>query len=330
MIPFGAAIFGCEGLEITASERDFYRDYNPFGFILFARNVGDAAQLTKLCADLREAVGRDAPILVDQEGGRVQRLRPPLARDFLPPLDHAAALGENAERGFYLRHRIIAHELRTYGLDTSCAPMLDVAREETHPFLRNRCYSDDSETVAQLGRAAVNGLLDGGVLPVVKHIPGHGRAAIDSHFELPRTDASKEALEQDFKPFRALNDLPMAMTAHVVYAAYDDRSSTTSRVMTDVIRNDIGFVGLLMCDDLSMEALSGTVGERAEASLTAGCDVILHCNGKLSEMQQVAAQAGNMTDQAQQRAERVLAARRAPAEVDIAALSAELEALSSG
>jgi beta-N-acetylhexosaminidase len=250
-----------------------------------------------------------------------------MARDWPAPLDHAASLGENAERGFYLRHRIIAQELLSYGIDTSCAPMLDVAQTDTHEFLRNRCYGTSSEIVSELGLAAAKGLLDAGVLPIAKHIPGHGRAVLDSHLELPKTDASKEALNTDFAPFEALKDVPMAMTAHVVYEAYDDHPATTSEVMINVIREQIGFDGLLMCDDLSMQALSGSIRQRAADSLAAGCDVILHCNGDLAEMQSVAEEAGAMNDRATQRAMRALAARRPRAKVDIDALTAELDAL---
>ena len=327
MSPFGVAIFGCSGLSLTSDELDFFKEYNPFGFILFARNIDSGDQLRALCAELRETVGHNAPILIDQEGGRVQRLCPPLARDWLPPLDHAAALGDHAERGFYLRHRIIAQELLFYGIDTSCAPMLDVAQPDTHEFLRNRCYGTSPEVVSELGLAAARGSLDAGVLPIAKHIPGHGRAVLDSHFELPRTGADRDDLKMDFAPFKALNSVPMAMTAHVVYEAFDDAPATTSKPMIDLIRNDIGFDGLLMCDDLSMQALSGTMQDRTRASLDAGCDVILHCNGDLAEMQMVANEAGNMSDLATQRANRALAARRPRAKVDMAALTAELDGL---
>lgn len=327
---FGAAIFGCSGTELTASERSFFAEYQPFGFILFARNIESAAQLRKLCSDLRSTVTHDPPILIDQEGGRVQRLREPLAREWLPPLDHVALLGQHAERGMYLRNRIIAAELMSYGIDCNCAPMLDVAIEKTHPFLMNRCYGTDPKRVSLIGRAVADGLMDGGVLPIVKHIPGHGRATIDSHFDLPRTDANREVLENDFAPFTALNDISIGMTAHIVFEQIDEEPATTSKTMITLIREHIGFNGLLMCDDLSMEALSGTISERAQASLEAGCDVILHCNGHLEEMQSVGRQAGQMHDLAQSRAEAVLNSRRTPTEVDIDALSAELESLATG
>lgn len=324
---FGAAVFGCSGPQLTTQERAFFRDFNPFGFILFARNVFDKDQLTDLCASLREAVGRDAPILIDQEGGRVQRLRFPLASDWLPPLDHADALGDSAERGFFLRYRIIADELSAIGIDANCAPNLDVAQSDTHEFLMNRCYGFDPARVSRLGRAAAKGLLAGGVLPVVKHIPGHGRATLDSHHALPMTGASASELETDFAPFRALSDMPLAMTAHVVFSQLDANPATTSKPIIDMIRNDIGFSGLLMGDDVSMQALSGSIDDRAAASLEAGCDVVLHCNGDIGEMRSVAEVAGEMGIQAQTRAERALERRRPPQQVDIAALKAELEAL---
>ena len=324
---FGAAIFGCSGLKLTPDERDFFRDYNPFGFILFARNIADADQLPALVNDLRSCVSHHAPVLIDQEGGRVQRLRPPMATDWLPPLDHIAKTGDLAERAMYLRARITAHELTAYGIDSNCAPLVDVAVAETHPFLKNRCYGDDPFAVSQLGRAVAQGHLDGGVLPVLKHIPGHGRAVMDSHLELPRVSASAQELQRDFRPFHALNDLSMAMTAHIVYEAYDDQPATTSIRMIDIIRGDIGFGGLLMTDDISMQALSGSVAQRSRASIQAGCDVILHCNGTWSEMQEVARAAGQTSLAAQARAEAVLNSRPTADNVDIDALRAELEDL---
>ena len=192
---FGATILDAEGLRLSADERALFREVDPFGFILFARNIDTADQVRALCGDFREAVGRDCPIFIDQEGGRVQRLRPPLARDWLPPLDFVRAAGAGAERAMYLRYRLIAEELRALGIDANCAPQVDVARPETHSFLKNRCYGFDPETVARLGRAVARGLLDGGVLPVLKHIPGHGRARQDSHLDLPHVDAPRADLE---------------------------------------------------------------------------------------------------------------------------------------
>ena len=226
---FGATILDAEGLRLTAEEKRFFAQANPFGFILFARNIDTPDQVRALCAEMRDAVGRNAPITIDQEGGRVQRLRSPTWREWLPALDHVTAAGEAAVEAMYLRNRIIAHELHALGIDSNCAPLVDVAAPATHDFLKNRCYGFDPDSVAQIGRAVADGLLDGGVLPVVKHIPGHGRAVVDSHLDLPVVSAGLDELDRvDFAPFRALNDLPMGMTAHLVYEAVDDRPATTS------------------------------------------------------------------------------------------------------
>ena len=331
MSRFGATILDGDGLRLTEDEKAFFRDVNPFGFILFARNIDTPDQVRALCNDYREAVGRECPITIDQEGGRVQRLRSPTWREWLAPLDFVKVAGENAERAMYLRHRVIAHELRDIGVDSNCAPMVDVADSQTHDFLRNRCYGTDPTVVATLGRAAADGLLDGGVLPIVKHMPGHGRATADSHFDLPSVDAPRSGLDiQDFVPFKALNDLPMGMTAHLVYDAIDDAPATLSKPVMDVIRKDIGFDGLIMTDDISMKALSGDLSTLSRTSLAAGCDVILHCNGTLSERREVAQAAGEMTDIAQKRAERALQMRKTPDKIDISAYDAELKALLGG
>ena len=331
MSRFGATILGTDGLRLGTEERAFFKDVNPFGFILFARNIESADQVRALCSDLREAVGHDCPITIDQEGGRVQRLRSPTWREWLPPLDFVKAAGDNAERAMYLRHRIIADELRAIGVDSNCAPMVDVADDQTHEFLRNRCYGTDAATVTTLGRAAADGLLDGGVLPVVKHIPGHGRATADSHFDLPKVDAPRSSLDaHDFAPFKALNDLPLGMTAHLVYNAIDETPATLSTPVMDVIRNDIGFDGLIMTDDISMKALSGDLDTLSRAALKAGCDVILHCNGTLAERRQVAEASGEMTDIAQSRALRAIEMRKTPDLIDISAYDAELKALLAG
>lgn len=327
----GAYILGPSGPALTDDEAAFFRAADPWGFILFSRNVGSADEIRTLTAALRDAVGRNAPILIDQEGGRVQRLRPPLARDWAPPLDFARAAGAMAARAMYLRYRIIADELTGYGIDVNCAPQADIARPETHPFLRNRCYGTDAATVAELSRAVATGLLAGGVLPVMKHIPGHGLGQADSHLELPVVDASPSRLQaEDFAAFRDLADLPMAMTAHLVYSALDTRAATVSPRMIRLIREEIGFGGLLMTDDLSMQALGGSVAERTRASLAAGCDLVLHCNGKMAEMEEVAATAGRLSPEAAARAEAALRLRRAPEPIDISALDAELEALLTG
>ncbi len=325
-----ATVLGCAGPSLSADEAAFFRDADPWGFILFARNVENPGQLCRLTSDLRDSVGRDAPILVDQEGGRVQRLRAPHWRDYLPPLDQVAATRGNAmERGIFLRYQLIAEELRAVGIDTDCAPSADLATPQTHAFLRNRCFSEDAETVIRAARAAADGLMAGGVLPVVKHMPGHGRATMDSHLELPRVTAPLEELEaNDFRCFRALSDLPMAMTAHIVFDALDaDRPATASSQVIGYIRDKIGFGGLLLSDDLSMQALSGTLGERAARAVVAGCDIALHCNGKREEMDLVVAAAGRLTGEAARRAEAALACRPAATAIDTMAVAAELEAL---
>lgn len=331
MSHYGACILDATGHRLTAEEKALFRTADPFGFILFTRNIDTPDQVRALCADMREAVGREAPITIDQEGGRVQRLRAPLWREWLPPLEQVEGAGDAAAEVMYLRYRLIAAELRDIGIDSNCAPLVDVAGPDTHPFLRNRCYGCDANTVAQMGRAVANGLLKGGVLPVVKHIPGHGRAVVDSHMDLPVVDADVETLvASDFAPFKALNDLPLGMTAHLVYAAVDDRPATTSAKMMQMIRDEIGFDGLIMTDDISMKALNGSLAEISHASLDAGCDVVLLCNASLDVRRAVAEAAGQMTDAAQIRAERALEARKTPDEVDISALEAKLSALTQG
>ena len=328
---FGAVISDAEGLRLTPEEKALFKEMNPFGFILFARNIESSDQVRALCGDFRDAVGRNCPITIDQEGGRVQRLRAPLAREWRPPLDHAQQAGEHAERAMYLRYRLIAHELYTLGIDSNCAPMVDVARNATHPFLKNRCYGSDIDVVSRIGRAVSQGQLDGGVLPVLKHMPGHGRATVDSHYDLPHVDVPLAELEQsDFTPFRALNDLPMGMTAHLVYDQIDPQPATISAMMIELIRGTIGFEGLIMTDDISMKALSGSLSALSRQSLQAGCDIILHCNGTFAERAEVMEAAGEMTEAAQTRADRALALRDAPQELDISAAEAELSRLISG
>ncbi|WP_135505665.1 glycoside hydrolase family 3 N-terminal domain-containing protein [Roseovarius aestuariivivens] len=327
----GACILGVEGLHLTKREQRLYARVAPFGFILFGRNIDTAAQVRSLCAELRDAAGHDAPILIDQEGGRVQRLRPPLGREWLPPLEEVERAGARAEDAMYTRYRLIAHELLDLGIDANCAPLVDVAESHTHPFLLNRCYGRDAHTVAQLGRAVANGLLDGGVLPVVKHMPGHGRAVVDSHFDLPTVEADPEDLRKiDFAPFKALNDLPLGMTGHLVFSAFDHRPSTISSKVMGLIRNEIGFDGLIMTDDISMKALQGDLGELSAASRSAGCDVVLHCNGQFEEMVVVADASGTLSGRPLDRAHRALATRRSPVEVDISELEAKLAELSHG
>ncbi|MGJ8587900.1 MAG: beta-N-acetylhexosaminidase [Yoonia sp.] len=320
-----ATIFGPQGLEITEWERGFFREVQPLGFILFARNIDTPDQLRRLTHALREAVQRDAMILIDQEGGRVQRMRSPHWREYLPALDQMAQAADPL-RAHWVRNRLIAAELHDVGIDVNCAPLADIAEDATHPVLKNRLYGYDVQTVVEACRVCADAHLAGGVLPVLKHIPGYGRASVDSHKDLPRVDAPHAELEAwDFAPFSALTDIPMGMTAHIVFSDIDPANpATTSARMMEVIRKDIGFDGLLMTDDLSMEALSGTIAQRAAASIAAGCDIILHCNGNAAEMQAVAQASGTMTDAAITRANRALALRKTPANIDIAALEAEL------
>ncbi|WP_298835539.1 beta-N-acetylhexosaminidase [uncultured Roseobacter sp.] len=328
MSGFGATILDADGLRLSPEEKTFFRDADPFGFILFARNIDNPDQVRALCAEMRDCVGRNAPITIDQEGGRVQRLRSPVWTEWMPPLDFVAAAGPDAGEAMYLRYRLIAAELYALGIDSNCAPMVDVAGPQTHPFLYNRCYGTDPETVAGLGRAAADGLLAGGVLPVLKHIPGHGRSTMDSHFDLPHVPASPQDLSAvDFAPFHALNDLPMGMTAHLVYSEIDDRPATLSPVVMKLIREEIGFDNLIMTDDLGMKALRGQLSDLARRALDAGCDVILHCNAPLEARREVADASGRMTPAAQARAERALAARRTPDDIDIPALHAQLGTL---
>jgi len=327
LMTVGAAIFGCAGPALLPEERRFFSAVNPLGFILFARNLQTPEQIVALTRDLRAAVGRDAMILIDQEGGRVARLRPPRWLGWMPALEQMAATrpGQGA-RAMWIRYRLIADELRALGIDTNCAPIADVPAPDVHAIIRNRCYGGDPVTVARAARAVADGLLAGGVLPVVKHIPGHGRPVADSHQELPRTKAPAADLRAvDFAPFKALSDLPIGMTAHVVYDAFDpERCASLSPVVIGLIRDEIGFGGLLLSDDISMSALSGPHDTRARAVRAAGCDVVLHCNGAMAEMVPVAAAAGHLDRTGAKRVAQALALRAAAPEIDRDALLAEL------
>ncbi|MGP9822184.1 beta-N-acetylhexosaminidase [Salinarimonas sp. NSM] len=308
-------ILGLAGTALAPEEAAFFREADPWGFILFKRNVESPGQVRALCAALREAVGRDAPILVDQEGGRVQRLGPPHW-----PAHPPAAVYHRLDRPLEekldlcrLGARLIAAELAAVGIDVDCVPCLDVPVPGAHGIIGDRAYADTPALVARYGRAAAEGLLDEGVLPVIKHIPGHGRAGVDSHLALPLVEATQEELEaSDLAPFVALADMPLGMTAHVVYAAFDAHApaTTSQRVIAEVIRRDIGFDGLLMTDDLGMKALAGGFDARARAALAAGCDVILHCSGAMDEMRAVAAVAPALAGDAARRADAALAMRR--------------------
>jgi beta-N-acetylhexosaminidase len=326
-----AVIFGCDGPRLTPDEAAFFRAADPWGFILFARNIETPEQVRRLTAELRAAVGWEAPVLIDQEGGRVQRLRAPHWREWLPPLEQCERAGRHAARSMYLRYRIMAEELRDIGIDVNCAPCGDLAGAATHPFLKNRCYGSEPGRVAGIARAVATGLMAGGVLPVMKHMPGHGRATVDSHEDLPRTPASPDDLGgTDFAVFRKLADLPLGMTAHVVFEAYDDRAATVSPRLIRLIREEIGFDGLLMTDDIGMGALGGTAAARGAAAIAAGCDVVLHCNASLPEREAMAEAVGTMSEPARLRGDRALRARRNPQPIDIPAAEAELAALLDG
>ena len=307
-----AFICGVSGLTLTDEERVFLRLHQPWGLILFKRNVQSQAQIAALTQDFRDIVGRaDAPVLIDQEGGRVQRMGPPVWPKY-PPAARFNALSVSSERKadlVRLSARLIGQDLRSCGINVDCLPVLDVPAHDGHNVIGDRAYAEDPERVALLGGAAAEGLMQAGVLPVMKHVPGHGRAAADSHLELPRVDASLQDLDAcDFVPFRKLAHLPMAMTAHVVYSAIDPKApATTSRkVIQEVIRQAIGFDGLLMSDDLSMKALSGSFTEKTQALFAAGVDVALHCNGQLDEAALVAKASPQLAGKALERAAKAL------------------------
>lgn len=329
-----AAILGCAGLSLTDEEKRFFEATNPYGFILFARNVDTPQQVRALVSALRASVGRpDAPVLIDQEGGRVQRLRPPHWRK-APPGEPFARLAETnpaaAREALRLNFRLIGRELADLGIDVDCAPVLDVPVPGAHDVIGDRAYGHSPRQVADLGRAVMDGLLDEGVLPVIKHIPGHGRSMVDSHLHLPVVEASLAELEaQDFPPFRALADAPWAMTAHVVYKALDPHApaTTSAKVVSEIIRGAIGFTGVLISDDLSMKALGGRFEDRATGSLDAGCDLVLHCNGEMAEMEAVARALRPVSDASLERLGKASRQKRIGAPLDVAQSLARLETL---
>ena len=310
-----ALILGCAGTMLTDEERAFFKEVQPWGLILFKRNIADHAQVKGLVEDFRERVGRDdAPVLIDQEGGRVQRLGPPVWPAY-PSASSFARIGDPLLRRSAIRlgARLIAHDLRALGITVNCLPVLDVPVAGADAVISDRAYGTKPEEVAIGGRAAAEGLLAGGVLPVIKHMPGHGRATADSHMALPHVAAARDVLAaHDFAPFRALADMPLAMTAHIVFTAIDERHPATlsRRVFKEVIRGEIGFEGLVMTDDLSMKALSGSFAERTRRAYAAGCDVVLHCNGVGDEMEAVACAAKPLAGKAKQRAAAALARNR--------------------
>ena len=329
-----AAIYGLAGLQLTAMERAFFRDADPWGFILFKRNCETPEQTRALVCDLRDAVGRtDAPVLIDQEGGRVARLKPPHWRA-APP---AGVFGQlytrdraRAHEATRLNASLLAAELAALGITVDCLPVLDLPAPGAHDIIGDRAFGTTVEVISDLGRVACEALMAGGVLPVIKHMPGHGRARADSHLALPVVTTPKAELEAtDFAPFKALADMPLAMSAHVVFSAIDPNAPATTSlvVIDDIIRGTIGFDGLLMTDDLSMKALSDSFGARARAALAAGCDMLLHCNGESSEMTAIAAAAPALTGKSAQRARAALARIGTPAPVAVAEMTARVDEL---
>ena len=328
-----AFITGLAGTALTSAERAFLRESEPWGLVIFKRNIETPAQVRRLVTSFRDAVARDAPVLVDQEGGRVQRLGPPhwpaypAAAAYGRLFDRGAALGRNAA---YLGARLIAADLAAVGIDVDCLPVADVPAAGADPIIGDRAYGESAEKVAALARSAADGLLAGGVLPVLKHIPGHGRASVDSHRQLPVVKTDRATLvATDFAAFRALSDLPLGMTAHVVYTAIDPIAPATTSVtlVREVIRGWLGFRGLLMSDDISMDALSGSIGERSRAAISAGCDVVLHCNGELAEMRAIASTVPALAGEAAARADAALGQRRRISNDDLDAVRAEWSAL---
>jgi beta-N-acetylhexosaminidase len=327
-----AVILGCAGPRLGADERRFFADADPAGFILFQRNCESPQQVRDLVASLRDATGRpEAPILIDQEGGRVARLKPPHWPSYPAPAAIAALGGERAAEAAFLGARLIADDLARLGITIDCLPVLDIPVAGADPVIGDRAYGSAPTEVARLGRRVCEGLLAGGVLPVIKHIPGHGRGMVDSHLSLPVVETPRATLEaSDFAPFRALAQMPWAMTAHIVYSAIDAaRPATLSpTVVAEIIRGGIGFDGVLVSDDLSMQALGGSFEERARGALLAGCDLVLHCNGKRAEMEGVLAGTAHLTPEAERRLARAEAQRRAAFRAeDRAALEARFAAL---
>ena len=325
-----AVIFGCAGLELSETEIQFFQDVRPWGFILFARNIDNRDQVLHLTDQMRDCIGRgDFPILIDEEGGRVQRLRPP-HWCLNPPGRDLGQLYEQdnkaGKRAAWLHSRLIANDLREIGVNVDCLPVLDVPVVGAHDAIGDRAYSRDPEVVTQIGAAVIEGLMAGGVLPIVKHMPGHGRAFNDSHYDLPRVMTSlEELIETDFKPFSNLNKVGMAMTAHIIFEAIDkDNPATTSnRLVEDIIRGHIGFDGLLMGDDVSMNALSGDYRQRTQSIFGAGVDIVLHCNGVMGEMSEVAAVTPILADKMLERADAALAGLKSFENGDMGSLREE-------
>jgi len=319
-----AFICGIAGTTLSEDEKAFLREERPWGVILFGRNVESRTQVKTLVAGIREALDRgDAPVLIDQEGGRVQRIGPPHLRAYPAGAVYGRLYRRNPLSGVeaaFLGARLIGLDLFDLGISVDCMPVLDIPIEGGTTAIGDRALGGTVDGVATLGGAQIDGLLASGILPVVKHMPGHGRATVDSHKDLPQVDATMNELEaQDFTPFRLLaKRAPLGMTAHVVFLDVDDSApATLSRpVIANVIRERIGFDGALMTDDISMGAISGTPQERAERALAAGCDLVLHCNGKMEEMKEIAAAAPEIAGEALRRTDAALAARRVPEMAD--------------
>ncbi|HUI12712.1 MAG TPA: beta-N-acetylhexosaminidase [Xanthobacteraceae bacterium] len=331
-----AFITGVAGLTLTAQERQFLKEADPWGLIVFKRNVADPSSLRRLIDDFRELVGRQAPVLVDQEGGRVQRLGPPHWPSYPPGAAYGVLYDRDRQAGLAaarLGARLIAADLGVLGIDVDCAPIADVPVPGADAIIGDRAYGATPEKVAAIAGAFAAGLMEGGVLPVLKHLPGHGRATADSHDRLPVVGTDRAMLEAtDFAAFRPLAALPLGMTAHVVFSAIDPVAPATTSVtiVRDVIRDSIGFSGLLMSDDVSMGALSGSLAERTSSAIAAGCDMILHCNGKMNEMLAVAEAAPELRGEAARRAAAALAMRNPPAPLELAARRAEFFKLMNG
>ena len=308
-------IFGLSGPCLTADEQSFFKDANPAGYILFARNIESPEQLRALTDSLRELARRDdLPILIDQEGGRIARLGPPHWRAWpaaatLAGLSGSPADLDRAIERVQCNYEALGLELAAMGINVTCVPVLDVPQPDAHDIIGDRAFGRAPEIVAKLGRACLAGLKLAGVAGVIKHIPGHGRALSDSHESLPRVAASERELASDLSPFTALADAPMAMTAHVIYEAWDAEhcASVSATVIQEQIRQHIGFDGLLISDDLDMKALSGDIPARAAAVLTAGCDIALNCWGRLDDMTGIAKQVPAMTAEATERLARACA-----------------------
>ena len=301
-------ISGCSGLSLTPDEIEFFGTERPWGLILFARNCESKQQVKQLCQSFRTAVDwKDAPVLIDQEGGRVQRLKPPVWPAY-PPSGQFGTIFEKdpatALRASWLNARLIAYDLSEIGISINCIPTLDIFFDGTSDVIGDRSYSKNTNTITSLALETYNGLVAGGIIPVIKHLPGHGRSLVDSHLELPVIHAGLEELQTDFEPFKAFKHSPFGISAHIVYSALDNNNPATISplIINSIIREEIGFTGCLLTDDISMKALPDSIGERTARALDAGCDLVLHCNGKMHEMREVAQNAQELSGKARERA----------------------------